>query len=683
MEHKEYRLAAIMFTDIHGFSAMMEKDEEKTLTLLTFHNELIRRLVAEHSGTIIKTIGDAFLADFRTTVDAVRCAVKVQDELRAYNGTHESDPLLLRIGVHLGDIHFYEDDAIGEGINIASRLQSLAKPGRICISKEVYDQVAGKLNLNYMSIGRAKLKNISREIYAFEIVPEGETAAVRDERGEGTQPESGVSRERDNVGQSDTRSGASDMDEIKDFIMNQVKKVSRRISVNRIKEIFPAESPDIDGLLEKLVKRGYLTRLEKDDGEVAYGADETHAWNGDLDLPLRVRERINRKVMRKKSRYARKYARKYGGEEDWDYEGGKSLSKMSWDEYVSRVETKAERAGAGFFGHLTTFLIVNAGLFILNLLTSWSLHPWFLYPLGGWGIGLVCNFVDMRNRQRQKREVSKLPALSKDAMITYNKLRNAKSELSNHLAAFVSVNGFLLMINYITSWAVHPWFLYPLVAWGFGLLVHMSVAIPTIASLRRKLKELIGKAGAVFTGKKKKEYQEEDEIVREALSIRDSIIAEIDASGKKASPLDADMKPLLIKYVDQVRDLNSKHREIEELIRSIPMGDLEVDLAILRDKAGKTQSSYMKQEYEKSIQEIERHKHSFEELNNQKELVGLRLKSSMNNLKQLQIDLARMKSMSISGDEASVSLIKDKTRELSQYLDDLRAGYKELSDSGF
>jgi class 3 adenylate cyclase len=685
MEQKEYRLAAIMFTDIHGFSSMMEKDEAKTLAMLGFHNELIGRLVAEHSGTVIKTIGDAVLADFRTTVDAVKCSVKVQEEFRAYNADKPADPVRLRIGVHLGDIHFFENNAIGEGINIASRLQSLAKPGRICISKEVYDQVSGKLNLNYISVGKAKLKNVSREIDAFEIVPEGEQLLATDaESAQYKKPGEDEASQRMQGESPKSPSASSDMDEIKDFVMNQVKKVSRRISVKKIKEIFPGESPEIDRLLDKLADRGYLTKLEKADGEVDYGANESHTWDEDLDpgLPSHIKEKIERKVARKMDKYAYKYNYKYGGSgsaADWIEKHGRSLRNMSWEQYVQKAKEKAERARAGFPGHLIPYVFVNAGLFLINLITS-SVFPWFLFPLGGWGIGIVCHLVSIRNNQRRNEEVAKLPDLSKEGMLTYNRYYKAKSALNSHIGAYVAVNGFIFLINLITSIQYHPWFLYPAIAWGVGLLIHMSVALPKIASLKRKLKEIIGKAGGVFTGKKQKSHAEEETLVAEALSIRDAIIAEIDSYGKKSSPIDADMKPLLIKYVDQVRDLNSRYAEVDRLISSIPMNDLDSDMMKLREKSEQSKSPYMKQEYEKSIEEIKRHRHSFEELNNQKEIIGLRLKSSMNNLRQLQIDLARMKSLSVSGDSASVSLLKDKTKELSQYLDDLREGYRELEE---
>ena len=169
MEQKDYRLAAIMYTDIAGFSRMMERDEAGTLELLKYHNELIAGIVERHHGSVIKTIGDALLIDFKNTVEALQSAMEVQDKLYEHNKENPGLPLLVRIGVHLGDIYFFENDALGEGINIAARLQSLARPGSICFSQDVYNLVLNKIEFRAEKLGKVSLKNITKEIHAYEI----------------------------------------------------------------------------------------------------------------------------------------------------------------------------------------------------------------------------------------------------------------------------------------------------------------------------------------------------------------------------------------------------------------------------------------------------------------------------------------------------------------------------------
>jgi class 3 adenylate cyclase len=189
MEQKDYRLAAIMYTDISGFSRMMERDEAGTLELLHFHNELIGGIVESHHGTIIKTIGDALLVDFRNTVEALQSALEIQDRLYVHNRERAKLPLLVRIGLHLGDIYFYENDALGEGINIAARLQSLARPGCVCFSQDVYNQVLNKIEFRADRLGKVSLKNITKEIHAYEITtPNVEFDPDRDKPRPGYKP---------------------------------------------------------------------------------------------------------------------------------------------------------------------------------------------------------------------------------------------------------------------------------------------------------------------------------------------------------------------------------------------------------------------------------------------------------------------------------------------------------------
>src|SRR2546425_5976827 len=168
------RLAAIMFTDIVGFSRQMGTNEARTLRLLETHNQIVRQAVAEHHGTVIKIMGDAFLVDFPSVVNAVQCAQQVRNQFRAYNTEKEpADQIHVRMGIHLGDVVQKEGDIFGEGVNIASRLQGLAEPDGICISDVVYRDVAKKLELGtVVSLGQPKLKNIDQRFPVYMLVPE-------------------------------------------------------------------------------------------------------------------------------------------------------------------------------------------------------------------------------------------------------------------------------------------------------------------------------------------------------------------------------------------------------------------------------------------------------------------------------------------------------------------------------
>src|SRR5215207_11318621 len=171
------RLAAIMFTDIVGFSRQMGSDEARMLRLLDIHNQVIQQAVVEHHGTVIKTVGDAFLVDFPSVVHAVQCAQQVQAQFKARNAERAQDEQIhVRIGIHSGDIVQRDGDVFGDGVNIASRLQALADPDTISISDVVYRDVAKKLDLGtVVSLGKPKLKNIAERFQVYALLAEPPT----------------------------------------------------------------------------------------------------------------------------------------------------------------------------------------------------------------------------------------------------------------------------------------------------------------------------------------------------------------------------------------------------------------------------------------------------------------------------------------------------------------------------
>jgi adenylate cyclase len=160
-----------MFTDIVGFSRQMGSNEARMLRLLEIHNQVVRQAVAEHHGHVIKTMGDGFLVEFSSVVNAVQCAQQVQARFRAYNAQKGKDEQIhVRIGIHLGDIIQQNGDVLGDGVNVASRLQAIAEPDTICLSYVVYREVEKKLALGtVVSLGRPKLKNIAQRepVYAL------------------------------------------------------------------------------------------------------------------------------------------------------------------------------------------------------------------------------------------------------------------------------------------------------------------------------------------------------------------------------------------------------------------------------------------------------------------------------------------------------------------------------------
>jgi adenylate cyclase len=162
------RLAAIVAADVAGYSRLMGLDEVGTARTLREHRKVADALVAKHGGRIVKTTGDGVLLEFPSVVDAVECAVAVQAVMAERNqGIPEDCRMLFRIGVNLGDILIEGDDILGDGVNVAARLEGIAEPGGICVSSSAYEQVRGKVAVEFADLGEQRLKNIDRPVRVF------------------------------------------------------------------------------------------------------------------------------------------------------------------------------------------------------------------------------------------------------------------------------------------------------------------------------------------------------------------------------------------------------------------------------------------------------------------------------------------------------------------------------------
>src|SRR5215471_6840430 len=166
----ERKLVTILSADVAEYSRLMAEDEEQTLRTFREHTQTFRALVDMHHGRIFNTAGDALLAEFTSPIEAVRCATDIQAALRTRNDLlPRARQVRFRIGVNLGDVMMQGSDLLGDGVNVAARLQGAAEPGGICISGSVYDQIRNKLSLSIESLGERRFKNIPQPVRTFTI----------------------------------------------------------------------------------------------------------------------------------------------------------------------------------------------------------------------------------------------------------------------------------------------------------------------------------------------------------------------------------------------------------------------------------------------------------------------------------------------------------------------------------
>ena len=774
MEKKDYRLAAIMYTDIVGFSRMMEQNEAATLELLHFHNRLITDICTRRHGNVIKTIGDAFLVDFRNTVEALQCAMEIQDAVYEHNRNQAGQILLLRIGVHLGDIYFFENDALGEGINIASRLQSFARPGTICFSQDVYNQVINKIEFRAEKLGKISLKNISKEIHAYEIAslnvefdPEadkprpGYSHTEKLEKLQAKPLPGGTSSPAERS--YDPDSAKNIMDDIRKALLEDTRNLGRRLTVAEALERYGEYGVEAQEVIATMADKGILVKrkapanpgsastgnegpsdLARDIGRAVEGIaraieikvgdwqqqsrqqegrergsfhrqDQDTKWQTRLDnkmdgLAARIERHAERAVdsiehhVAGKSRFiSEKHAikeelRRHSAEVGtgkWDaelkgsdyFKPGSEEIETDFGVYKTKVEERSRKSATGFIGNFISFVGVNALLWYINL----TFAPGFLWAAIvslSWGTGIISNFFAMVRGKTKVAELERLPSLQAEALDTYKKLNRVKDSMAMHTASLLSVPPLLFTINLLTS----PGFLWAAIPSGImvlSFLGHLASFPVTKRGLEKKLFRLLGVDSwkELFrAGKGRNEAVRAAgpyaSIYAEAAAARDELVKEI-KKGKGSDDFGKDMIPTLDRYVEQVKLLTHSVNEIDGLVNSIPVADLHKDREDLRVKMESAGSTALKEEYRRSIAEIERQEKAYKDLEDQREILRLRLGSSVNSLKQLKIDLARMKAMPQAADDQAIQAIRQKAAEMTGYLDDLRTGYTEATRDPF
>jgi adenylate cyclase len=173
------RLTTVLCADMHGYSRFMEADEAGTFGTLRRHRSAMAGLVERHDGRIVNTWGDAVIAEFASVVEAVQCAVEIQQEISNQDADPpQAPPMRFRIGINLGDVMVDGADIYGDGVNIAARLQELAEPGGVVISGSVYDQVYNKLSLGFECLGPQQMKNVA-PVTSYRVTLSGDRAAGR------------------------------------------------------------------------------------------------------------------------------------------------------------------------------------------------------------------------------------------------------------------------------------------------------------------------------------------------------------------------------------------------------------------------------------------------------------------------------------------------------------------------
>lgn len=616
MENKEHRLASIMFTDIVGFSKMMEQNEKETIQLVKIHNELIYKLTKQFGGTVIKTIGDAFLVSFSNTTQSVQCAVEIQNELQNINHDINEHPLLLRIGVYVGDIYFFDNDALGEGINIASRLQGLASPGKIIISREVYTLVQHKLGLTIKELGQVELKNISKEINAFEIDPSVKSPeAPKDHVQKISKPTSFLPSFGTEPTASETARRLDPEKEAK--VQEKLAEVQSRLR-NKAKEMFEDEISQEKGDKSLTVKKDKSMAADMED-------ESSKPTIGKRKFFARVKDVISRKL---------------------------------------------ERLKLGFRIHLTSFVAVNGLLAFLNLVTSPS-TLWFVIPAAAWGMGLLMHYGAYKFVKKKSDEINRFDYLSPEQLHTLEKYLNSKRSFGLHALSSAAVASFCALMNIYSGGPL--WFAIVGASLALPVAIHYTVHSTVKSGLRKKLKRLL--SGVEARALEKNVYEGSPEYI-EAMKVRDSILKQISNSSTSEKSVLSEITPILDQYTDAIKILSKQLKKYKLLLKAYEIENIKSEQGRMQSRLETVSSSDLKEEYSKALTHIDKQLASYQQLEEREELVQMRIKTSINSMKKLQMDFAMLEDVTIP--MQTLRDARSKVEELQNYAEDLEEGYRIL-----
>lgn len=346
--------------------------------------------------------------------------------------------------------------------------------------------------------------------------------------------------------------------------------------------------------------------------------------------------------------------------------------------YRVTFEKRLARERAGLAAHTGSFLGVNAFLAGIWGITGAG-FPWFLFPLFGWGIGWVSHKTSQSAREQEYAEVAAMPDAGRSELRAHRKLWKLRRSWRGHLASNLATMALLGMINVITG-SSFPWALIPSAAMGIGLITHYG-------SFRHRERQLLDEGlislpdrrsvRAVRRGEPGGTSKAPMGFLARARAIQRQIEREIEELPEAASLLGGDFRQVLADYIAQLEIMDTTERDVRELIAGIPMAELDREYERIRSRLSRNPDAPVAKEYRSSLDQIDRQRASYRELTSELEVLELRGGSALHALNQLRIDVVRTKNT--RGGTSSIEDLRERSLEISRYLEDLRSGYEELS----
>ncbi len=402
------KLTAILSADVAGYSRLMGEDEVSTVRTLESYREVMSDLIEQFRGRVVDSPGDNLLAEFSSVVDAMQSAVTIQKELKVRNSRLPKHRWMeFRIGINIGEVIQEGERIYGDGVNIAARLESLAQPGGICISRVAYDQIESKLPLGYEYIGERPLKNISKPLHAYRVVLDDDNG-TKNEKGEKASEAKDNGSRHEFKGDGFEKSFSRAKDHIKDFTKDIKEDEHISETFNQIKGKFLHFTDEISGSPEK--RKQAFRELTKNRHirfifcitlflflvNVLTSFGEWWFLYPSLSIGLVVYLhwlKVSYSSPEKKEILRQKLIHRELSRMDSEIRGSRHG--------MSRAEMKANKR-IRFYNHLFIYVGVNVFLILINLISD-PFDWWFPFPLIGWGFLLFMHWMKVNARLPEQK----------------------------------------------------------------------------------------------------------------------------------------------------------------------------------------------------------------------------------------------------------------------------------------
>jgi hypothetical protein len=351
-------------------------------------------------------------------------------------------------------------------------------------------------------------------------------------------------------------------------------------------------------------------------------------------------------------------------------------TRTEYEKYRDTVNRKFSQKKGSIWGSLSSFLIFGGLAFVGNTMLGWGAYPWYLWVWAGWGSGVVGEIFDHVDARRRKKDIDSLPELSKDETANLKEYHKAKAAVGKDLGGLIAVASIMGVLTYLHGFAGGwwIWLMIPVAITAMSFLGKIGSFFSTMGRIGDRIKGLFSKKNT----RNVTPVREPESALEHAKMLKENILEQAKKHKETKELLGDDIIPLLDTYVNQIGQLSLMEEEVAKIINEMPMKDLEKDEVRLQMKREKAKSPALVKEYDKSIAEIDRQRQSFDSLKEQKEIISLRMNSSINSLKQMQIDIARMRSIRDGGEGAGLKLLREKSQELHDYIEDFQEGLREL-----